>query len=387
MTPQKSLTEILSAFVNETKPDFSEEINFADIFVISYFQNILPVLAYMNNKYSLTDNEEISAKLKEILYQTVYVSANRFSEFENLSRLLSKEGIMHMPVKGWYIKDLYPAAELRTFGDIDVLIRSADREKCDEFLRQKGYIVKNDWEPTFSYIKGSEFYEFHTNLIDTELSVAPKIAKYFENAWDYALPDAEMRYMLSPEYHFIYVVSHLAKHLYSSGAGIRMYLDIALMLKKYGDAFDFKMIYLELQSIGLGRFYETVISCVNDWFNIGISAEVPVTDKKITDKLLDYTLSSDLFGKTRSHSSADLRKSQKSKSTAIFKAIFPDAQALERRYTFAKGKKWLLPAAWAVRAVKNSSAIGKKLSEIKNISEADYAEVEDYDSFMTSLGL
>lgn len=387
MTPQKSLTELLSAFVNGTEPHFSEEINFVDLFVISYFQNILPVLAYMNNKYSLTDNEEISTKLKEILYQTVYISANRFSEFEKLSQLLSEEGIMHMPVKGWYIKELYPAPELRTFGDIDILIHQNDREKCDAFLRKNGYTVKNDWEPSYSYVKGSEFYEFHTNLIDAELSAAPELAKYFENAWNYALPDTEMRYKLSPEYHFIYVISHLAKHLYSSGAGIRMYLDIAFMLKKYGDILDFEMIYRELKCIGLGKFYEIVISCVNDWFNTSVSVEVPAADKEIRDRLLGYTLSSDLFGKTRDHSVIKLRNSEKPKMSAIIQTLFPDAETLEKRYTFIKGKKWLLPAAWVVRAVKNSNRIGKTVSNIKELSAADYNDVVDYDSFMKSLGL
>lgn len=386
MTAQKALTEILSAFVNDTEPKLDAKMNFADIFVMAYFQNILPVIAYMNSKFHLTDNDEISAKLKDILYQTVYAAMNRFSDFEALSRLLSQEGIRHMPVKGWYIKDLYPASELRTFGDIDILIHLEDRKRCNELLLKNGYTVKNDWEPTFSYVKDSELYEFHTNLIDTELAGAPKLSEYFEKAWDFAEQDTEMRYRLTPEYHFIYVVSHLAKHLYSSGAGIRMYLDIALMLKS-NELTDYGFVYAELQKIGLGRFYETVIACVNDWFGVGVSVGTPEVDKKITDRLLEYTLSSDLFGKTRNHSAATLRKSDKSKGAAILKTVFPDTQELEKRYTFIKGRKWLVPAAWAARAVKNSSLIGKRLSEIKKISKTDSAEVEDYDSFMTSLGL
>ena len=38
-------------------------------------------------------------------------------------------------------------------------------------------------------------------------------------------------FTLNPSYHFAFLLLHLAKHMASSGAGVRMYLDLAIMLK------------------------------------------------------------------------------------------------------------------------------------------------------------
>lgn len=384
---ENALLDILSAFVNEREPQFDGTPDFSDVLVKAYVQNILPIVAYMNRKYHFLSDTETQARLTELLYQTVFVSTNRFRAFEALSKTLSENVIEHMPVKGWYLKELYPIPEIRTFGDIDILIHPNDRKKCDRLMRQKGYTVKNDWEPTFSYLKDNEFYEFHSDLVDTKIPCAPKLGEYFSNAWQYSEVDGEKRRKLSANYHFIYVIAHMAKHLYSSGAGIRMYLDVALLLTKERETLNLKFIEEELASLGLGRFYTTVISCVKDWFNTEINREASCVSSEITDRLLEYTLDSDIFGKTRDHSVITLRNAEKPKASAIRQALFPNAEELEKRYTFVKGRRWLLPAAWAVRAVKNSSRIGSKMSDIKDLSAADYNDVADYDSFMKSLGL
>ena len=341
----------------------------------------------MNSKYHFVTDGNVDEKLTELLYRTIYISANRFADFESLSQRLSEEGIAHMPVKGWYIKELYPIPELRTFGDIDILIRREDRERSNSLMLQSGYKTKQDWEPSFSYQKGNEYYELHTELIDAELNSAPGLADYFSKAWEYAVNDGGERYRLKPEYHFIYIVCHLAKHLYTSGAGIRMYLDIALALKKKSGELDFEFIRCEFERLGLGKFYATVVASVNDWFGIGIDVGTELIDKSVTDRLLGYTLDSDLFGKSRDHTLITLRNTELTKGEVIRRALFPDAQTLEKRYTFVKGRKWLVPAALAMRVFKNSGRINSKLSDIKKLSDADYDDVDDYDRFISSVGL
>ena len=83
----------------------------------------------------------------------------------------------------------------------------------------------------------------------------------------------------------------------------------------------------------------------------------------------------------------DSRNTELTKGEVIRRALFPDAQTLEKRYTFVKGRKWLVPAAWAMRVFKNSGRINSKLSDIKKLSEADYDDVDDYDRFISSVGL
>ena len=91
-----------------------------------------------------------------------------------------------------------------------------------------GYTVKQDWEPTYSYIKDAEYYEIHTNLMDGNLDGRTDLQAYFDAAWAHAEPDDGLRFRPEDDFHFIYTVCHLAKHLYGGGAGLRMYLDVAL---------------------------------------------------------------------------------------------------------------------------------------------------------------
>ena len=67
--------------------------------------------------------------------------------------------------------------------------------------------------------------------MDGNLDNRADLKAYFDAAWRYAEPDDGLRYRPASDFHFIYAVCHLAKHLYGGGAGLRMYLDIALYMK------------------------------------------------------------------------------------------------------------------------------------------------------------
>ena len=179
------LLSILEGFVNGTVPQNTDGIDWDRLIITAYMQNILPVIAYMNKLWKLCPDEKLGKKLNEILGQTVYTGANRHRRFEELSALFSENGIEHMPVKGWYLKELYPLPELRTFGDVDVLIHPADREKTDRLMLSEGFSKKEDWEPTYSYIRKNERYELHTNLMDGNLDGRADMPEYFERAWSF----------------------------------------------------------------------------------------------------------------------------------------------------------------------------------------------------------
>lgn len=362
----------------------------AEVFNHAARQNLLPVLAYENKRRGLFEDKAVSKRLEGILYGTVAAGLNRCLDFETLSKCFTQRGIEHMPVKGYYLKKLYPVEELRTFGDIDLLIHKEDRQKTHELMLELGYTVKQDWEPTYSYVKGAEYYEIHTNLMDGNLDERTDMQAYFESAWQYAEADEGLRFRPSLDFHFIYTLCHIAKHLYGGGAGVRMYLDVALFIKKHDAVLDWSAIQKEFATLKLEAFFYTVMNACRRWFCVETVCPLPEADEAALDALLEYTLDSDLFGHTRDHSVIELRNAGEGESShhkVIWRMIFPRARDIEARYTFLQGRPYLLPIAWVARVFTNLGALPSRLKSIRSISTTDTMEVNTYDAFMKRIGL
>lgn len=383
------LTELLRAFVLDEVPAVTDADR-ETLLRSAEMQNLLPVLAYMNKKHHLFSDDALNAHLSRQLRQTIFLHTQRYAAFEELSCTLSEAGIDHMPVKGWYLRELYPVMELRTFGDIDVLIRREDRKAVHTLMLSRGYAVKTDWEPTYTYARGPELYELHTNLMDASLDGRSDLPAYFADAWNHAQLRDGRCYGPDLSFHFLYTLVHLAKHLYGGGAGLRMYLDGALFIRHHNDALDWSVIRSEMEKLGLSNFLNTVLTCCERWF--GVTAGCGFERVEACGELLTYALDADLFGKLRDHTVIHMRNRRTAsdsdgKQSAIRRVLFPPYEALVKRYTYIKDRKWLIPVALVHRAAVNLTRIPDRTGQIRSIAAADRAEVDAYDEFMNRIGL
>lgn len=381
---------LLRSFVQDTPPEPDGLWNIPHLWRTAAEQNLLPVLAYENKRWKLFDDPNVCRQLDGLLYGTVAANLNRCVDFETLSASFTEHGIAHMPVKGYYLRKLYPTPELRTFGDIDLLIYLEDRQKVHDLMLSLGYTVKQDWEPTYSYIKDAEYYEIHTNLMDGNLDDRSDLQAYFDAAWAYAVPDDGLRFRPEDDFHFIYTVCHLAKHLYGGGAGLRMYLDVALYIKHKDDSLHWQAIVGEFTALHLEGFFHTVMNACRVWFGTKTICPLPEPDTETLDRLLSYTLDSDLFGHSRDHAVIELRNEKDevpSRSSVLRKMLFPPATEIESRYTFLQNRYWLLPLAWLVRLFANLHLIPSRIRQMKQVTKTDKASVETYDGFMRRIGL
>ena len=380
--------EILSAFIHNKKPCLNCNTQEHKLFYFFSIQSILPVLAYMDKKWDIIKDENIKKQLVDCYYQAIAENFNKANMFENLSQKLSESKIPHMPVKGWYVRTLYPVPELRTFGDIDILINKQDRQKTDEIFSENGYIVKENWEPTYSYDKGISRCEVHTELMDSDLGKGEQVISYFSNALTTAERDVDERFSPQKDLHLVYLFCHLAKHLYKGGAGIRMYMDIALFLKANDGILDFEKIYEDFKKLHLDHFFKTVVFACSEWFKIDLPFEINDINTGNLDALKKYTFGSDLFGKTRDKSIISLRNDKSgSKGSVLRDILFPNAKKIEERYKFIKGRRYLLPMAWVARSFVNLKEIPQKLKYIKKVSDTDMDLVSEYNEFISNIGL
>lgn len=380
--------EILSAFMHNRKPCFSSDFHDGNIFFTFCIQNMLPVLAYMDKKWNIINDESIKKKLVECYYQAIAENFNKANMFETISQTLSENKIPHMPVKGWYVRTLYPVPELRTFGDIDILINKYDRQKAHEIFIENGYTIKENWEPTYSYDKGALRCEVHTELMDSDIGKGEQVISYFSDALKTAQRDTGERFSPEKNLHLMYLFCHLAKHLYNGGAGIRMYMDIALFLKANSDTLDFEKLYENSKKLHIDCFFKTVIFACCQWFEIDLPFEINDINPSNLHALKKYTFGADLFGKVRDKSIISLRNDESGSKESVLKdALFPNAKKIEERYKFIKGRKYLLPVAWVARGIVNLKEIPQKLKYIKKVSDADMDAVSEYNEFISKIGL
>ena len=378
---------LLRSFIHGTKPEPTDP---EALLQRAGIQNLLPVLAYMDKKWALFSDEMLRARLGRQLRQTIFLHTQRYGAFESLSDSLSAAGIDHLPVKGWYLRHLYEVPELRTFGDIDVLIRREDRAKAHELMVAQGFTVNTDWEPTYTYRRDAELYELHTNLMDASLDDRSDLPAYFADAWSHAAPVGKRCFAPEETFHFLYTLCHLAKHLYSGGAGLRMYLDAALFIHHRGEALDWTAVRREMEALKLGRFLDTVLTCCESWF--AVTAPCDFIRVGAVDELLTYTLDADLFGKLRDKSVVQSRNRRESaesdgRLSAVRRILFPPYEALVKRYTYIEGKKWLIPAALVHRAAVNLQNLTARTKSIRSIAATRREDVDAYDDFMNQIGL
>ena len=342
------------------------------------------------SSHDLCADEKNAAFAREICMGTIAGFAHRGALAELLLERLAENGIDHIVMKGYVLKDLYPVPELRTFGDIDIVIRPEDRKKCHELMLSMGYPAKTDWEPVYSYKRPDEFYEIHTELVETAVSEKADYRAYFRDPWPYAIPENSHRYQLKPEFHFLYLLVHLAKHIKGTGAGIRLYLDVAVFVRHFGDCLDWSWVAGELDSLGLSDFAAVVLAFVRQYFGIASPLVLPSVETSLLEMLAEHTVWGGVFGQDDRNDGRNTLKGERTDTlrlAVILKRLFPAAETIENRYTYLRGRHWLLPAAWIHRLLRTRAGWGDHTQEAKEILKADTQEIRRLRQLYQRIGL
>ncbi|MBE5039332.1 nucleotidyltransferase domain-containing protein [Ructibacterium gallinarum] len=402
-TSAELLMRILNAFLYQKclEPEFMQVFrkNNAGVLYLAKIHNVLGIAGYKvweyYNRYAPTDPDEKEMfVLSEQLYaMTVSRMVKREFGCQRLLQELENEKIDYIPFKGIVVKDFYAIPELRTFGDIDIIIHKEDRERCHALMLRLGYTAKVDFGEVYSYQKGCEHYEIHTSIMTINITQNGAQKEYFEGLWNHAYQESGHRWKLTPEFHFIYLVAHIAKHIYSSGAGIRMYLDLAFLLKSESEAFNWQWIMKEFENLGLGRFFALTIFCVQKWFGVMVPFKLSEPEREVVADFFDFTMEAGVFGKEGKRQSeavirhARFREKRFVRFRALCNVLFPPAEAIRDKYDYIKKHPYLLPVAWVDRCLRNRQRIKNKIGESGEIILAKTQSIEKNTEFYHKIGL
>ena len=386
------LMDLMKNFINETESNKISPADWTEVFRLASANGVSGIVGYMIMRYSIPVSEQIYEKAVQNCTNTVGITVRRIRQTDRLIEELSRNGIDHLFTKGYEIRKTYPEQRLRTFGDIDMLIHKEDRKRCDELMQKLGYQLKKGWEPVYTYLRDTEYYEIHTSIMDTDIKENSNCIDYFDHAWDHAVRRGGSTFVLKPDYHLIYLIAHLAKHVSTNGAGIRMYMDIALYLKFYEKMINWEWFYDQMNLIEMKDFCEYVFSAIELWFDVKCPVH-NITDPDTLEQMKQMTIYGGVFGKETVNIGASNLKSQVrkngefSKLKALRTAVFPSVEALENRYTYLKDKPWLLPAAWIHRIAVNSGKLKLEQQKVKEIIQTDIKEIERINELNRKIGL
>lgn len=383
------LIGILKAFATDSKPEFNiEDVNLEELFGLAKMHSVIGIVAYVLNKYGYLPDGDICSKFMHEYDRTIMQMSSREFSAARVIAQLQGENIPHILFKGMKISEAYPISELRTYGDVDIIIRKEDENRLCEMLKAQGYShAVADAGVVNEFKKNREHYEFHTNLNVSNISDS----HYFANMWENACKIQSCSYQFTHDFHLSYLITHLEKHVHGRGAGLRMYLDIALYIRKYSDELSLDTVRSTLTECGLGNFFNTVLYVCNKWFDLSIPSWVTPLSADVYGKMCAFTLDGGVFGErcVGKKVEASVRRELESGKKAvrlriIMHRIFPPFSELCRVYPFFSGKPLLAPVAWVRHTL--SFFKGDKLSKVKEITSVNVDEAAQQKEFLSNIG-
>ncbi len=377
--------KLIRAVVLEKEyPKADMGINWENILKISLAHNITNLVGYAitNGKYDVPD--EIEKQFKKKIFERLNVSINQNKELQKALEIFEEKNISYMPLKGVILQDLYPQKDMRTMADADILIKNTQYEDARKVLTDLGYEFLSESDHEFNYIKKPYMHiELHKHLIP---SYNDDLYHYFGDGWKRAREcfEGSLRYELSNEDNFIYLVAHFAKHYRDAGIGIKGVIDLWLYLEKHPEM-DMDFIYSELEKLNLKEFYENLLRLIKVWFENSQMDE-------ITSAMTLFILNSHTFGTVKNHMSAkSIRENKNAKDAEKYKyvrAVFPDLQKMKLIFPILDKVPILLPFFWIYRVFR--LVIFRRDRIEKNIQVAnsiDKNAISEYDRHMKMVGI
>ena len=347
----KYLLDCTRAYLYNEKLNEPSDINFDSLFQLAKIHNLSPVVfSVIKDNPSAIENRT-SYKLFE---QSFFDSIARY-DFQSriigeIDELLSSNKLRHIFFKGAKIREYYPIPELRSMGDVDLLIYREDRESVKRVLISHGYELVNSNGPVYDYKKDGVLIEVHTKIVSGKVGKS-NAEMYFENAVDYARFDGYSG-ELEKEYHFCYLITHIAHHFWFYGAGVKMILDLAVMQQHFD--LDFDIIERHLKALGLYEFAKTILTICKKWYGFGSDFGVETKNAE------EFLLSFGAFGNSNRNKAAvvkrkALEEGKKSGFATKIALLFPSYQKLKDipYMRFMEGRPYLLIYGWIYRIFYN----------------------------------
>ena len=331
--------------------------------------------------------DKSSEPMQQLFHAYLRILSRSEGQLRQLQRLYAafdEAKIDYMPLKGSWMKALYPKPELRLMGDADILIRREMHEQIAPVMEQLGFTFKLESDHELIWLHPQLMVELHKWVIP---SYNKDFFAYFGDGWKLATQQEGTRYSMTAEDEWIYLLTHFAKHFRDGGIGCRHGVDLWVYLRANPDL-DENYIRAELEKLQLLDFYDNIRALISFWFCDG-----PGSEK--TDLISDFIFNSGSWGTSDSKLlSQEVKRSKhalpgmEGKALYVWQQMFPKLEDMYEGYPILKKHPWLLPAMWVYRPVKRLLIDGRSLdAHRKNLEVISRESVRSREQMLQYVGL
>ncbi len=322
--------DLLASVINNTQPPvIPEDFDWEYICRNAQRNSVLNILGYAVEKLDSKPSEQLRKVIENDRRYSILKETSQLFQVEKVLEEFEKAEIKNLPLKGYFIKSLYPRSDFRTMNDLDILVRKKDFKKVTGVFEKLGYTNKNILNSSeIHFSKDLLYFEIQSDLNCDDDS-------YYDNIWDKLSlrEDYNYSYNMTPEDFYIYMVYHCANHFKSGGIGIRMVMDIYVFLKNYPNI-DFEYINGQFKIIGIATFAEKLRELAQNWFSL--------EETKI-DNFGEFILYSSTYGTRDVHFFQSMNKS---KGGYWIKQIFIPYKSMKKQFSYLQKFPFLLPVSW-----------------------------------------
>lgn len=299
----------------------------------------------------------------------ITVAAASEAMLKEQQRILDLLEVHQIPcaiLKGTSVAYLYPHPELRTIGDIDILVDEQKLNEACAFLQEQGFVPTCTAEKHLCLQKGAVWVEMHRMVSVFPESEKGRFTKQFMLEALCHTQTAEIKGvrfpMLSDVYQIISLLAHMEQHLATSGIGLRQVCDWAVTVDALRDCFDGESLTL-LERCGLLQFAKIMTRLCEKYLGMPPCSWTTDASESLVDAMLADVLDGGNFQSqyTERPFTAVLTDAYdaggKGKSSIFHSYIQYLQKYIRQNCPWAKSRMWIpvfgifLPARWSVRVL------------------------------------
>ena len=298
---------------------------------------------------------ELSAKWQSARDMSLRKSILFDTERAKLLDFMEQSGIWYLPLKGVFLKDMYPQLGMREMADNDILFDPGYRAQVAEFMKQSGYRVDSYGKTHHdTYFKDPVFnFEMHVSMFSD--SAGPVFVGYYEDIKNRLIPieGKKFGYRMSDEEFYIHMTAHEYVHYSNGGTGLRSLLDRYVYLSAKGNTLDMAAVEAGCRALGIGEFEQDARALCYKVFG---NPQLPELEENETE-MLEYYMFSTTYGTVPQSIQNRIRRdygraSKSAKLRYVMRRVFPKAEFYKSYCPVAYKYKILIPAVWFYRLVR-----------------------------------